>query len=81
MAYDEKLCLEKHKNVDCKIGRVWWFLSFVSLAVIISIGYACANAAQANTRAAVLEQRMDGYEKSTSDAIQKILHILQSKQP
>ena len=63
MAYDEKLCAEKHRGVSASLNRLWGFFVCMSLGIGAWLGYVTVEAARANEIAAALKVRHDAVDQ------------------
>jgi hypothetical protein len=75
MAFDEKLCQEKHRGIAASLGRVWWALSTASLFMAGSIGYAVVQATEAHNTAIAAKV----HAESSDVKLDKILDLLEEK--
>ena len=78
MAYDPKLCDEKHASVNSSLAKVWTTIGILVLIGIAAIGYAVAHADDAHTIATELKIRQTEVDQKF-DRIIKLLEALEKK--
>jgi competence protein ComGC len=76
MAFDPKLCEEKHRGISASMKRLWGFISLFALLIVSGIVTAYVTGSNAAAKAEVVEARLQTYEHEQEQQQRQIITLL-----